>query len=180
MFRMRGPVVVGVVALLLLGCTGEVDDVGVAEEGDAGAEVDGAAAGDRQPANANPRQRTVEDVTAMLLPVGGPTIRRGARAANVMANAQAKNCGGIIIDIEDTSSRLDQGLLADLELIVGHTYELLGVEEKILLHTIAGDESKSTFRERFDSSGHSFTSWLLFERNPTTFPLALIAMGIVA
>lgn len=70
--------------------------------------------------------------------------------------------------------------IADLELIVGHTYELLGVEEKILLHTFAGDESKSTFRERFDSSGHSFTSWLLFERNPTTFPLALIAKGIVA
>lgn len=117
MFRTRGPVVVGVVSLLLLGCTGEANDEGVAAGGDAGGEVDGAAAGDRQPANADPRQRTVEDVTAMLFPVGGPTIRRGARASNVMANAQAKNCGGIIVDIDDTSGRLDQALLADLELI---------------------------------------------------------------
>ena len=45
--------------------------------------------------------------------------------------------------------------IADLELIVGDTYELLGVEEEILLHAIAGDEPESTFRERFDSSGHS-------------------------
>lgn len=70
--------------------------------------------------------------------------------------------------------------ITNLEFVVGNTYELLGVEEEILLHTVAGDESKSTWCERFDSSVHSFASVLLFERNPTTFPLALIAKGIVA
>lgn len=54
--------------------------------------------------------------------------------------------------------------IADLELIVGDTYELLGVEEEILLHAIAGDEPESTFCERFDSSSHSVCFLATFSR----------------
>jgi hypothetical protein len=53
------------------------------------------------------------------------------------------------------------------------------VEEKILRLAFARDESESTIRERFDSTGHSIASWLV-ERNPTTFLLALVAKSTIA
>ena len=60
-----------------------------------------------------------------------------------------------------TFSDLEGDVVADLELIEGNAYELLGVEEKILRLAIARDESESAIRERLDSSVHSVASWLV-------------------
>ena len=64
-----------------------------------------------------------------------------------------------------TFGNLEGDVVADLELIESNAYELLGVKEKILRLAFARDESESTIRERFDSTGHSIASWLVREKS---------------
>ena len=59
-------------------------------------------------------------------------------------------CGETFLVLHD----LEGDGVADLEFIVRHADELLGVEEEILLLSFDGDESESTIRERLDSTGH--------------------------
>lgn len=58
-----------------------------------------------------------------------------------------------------TFSDLESDHIANFEFIVSHTDEILRVEEQILHFAFASDESESSVRKGFDSSGHSDCMW---------------------
>lgn len=53
-------------------------------------------------------------------------------------------------------SYLERYGVADLELVIGHAVQILGVEEKVLRLAFARDKTESAIRKGLDCSCHSF------------------------